>query len=71
MNDIMDQRNKIAHPTIDYYFPDIEKLRNHIGFFNILSKNVLEYAEIGLMEFEQSVIVQPEEDGKQVVVSAD
>lgn len=69
--DRTDETNKIAHSMSDYYFIDIEKLRNHIEFINILSKNVLEYAEIGLMEFEQSVIVQSEEDGKQVVVSAD
>lgn len=46
LNDLMDLRNRIAHPSGEFDWPSVESLREYINFLRILSRSMAELATV-------------------------
>ncbi|QJD88756.1 hypothetical protein HH213_00680 [Duganella dendranthematis] len=46
LNDLMDLRNRIAHPSGEFDWPSVESLREYISFLRVLSRSMAELATV-------------------------
>lgn len=46
LNDLMDLRNRIAHPSGEFDWPSVETLRQHIQFLRLLARSMTEIASV-------------------------
>ena len=44
LDDIMSNRNKVAHPTKDTEFPDVENVQEVVQFFSVFSQVLVDFA---------------------------
>jgi hypothetical protein len=55
LNDFMDIRNKIAHPSSSFIWPDIEYVRNAVSYFKVLSNVLDESIQIHEIQIKKNI----------------
>lgn len=46
LNDFIDERNKVAHPSDSFSWPDIQRVLKYVDYFEMLSKVILEVCSV-------------------------
>jgi len=46
LNDLMELRNRIAHPSGEFEWPSVESLRKHIHFLRLLARSIAELTSV-------------------------
>lgn len=55
LNEFMETRNKIAHPSASFNWPEIDKVKNYVEFLKILSTVLIDTIEVYEIELKNRV----------------